>query len=69
MTTPAQLISVPLTSGTAQTVFAATNTIVATPRASPASGDVVAQVGGLLGHLQTNGNAASDLHLYKGLLP
>jgi len=56
-----------------------TNTIFATPQISPVSGDVVVQVGGGWGHLQTfatrglpdlftvDGN--SVLHLYKGLVP
>jgi len=42
---------------------------VVTPRISPTSGDVVAQVGGVWGHLQTVSSAASNLHLYHGLIP
>ena len=45
-----------------------TSAIVATPAVSPLTGDVVAQVGGAFGHLQTFSNSGSDLHLFVNLL-
>lgn len=33
------------------------------------SGDVVAQLGSMFGHLQTFSSVQSDLHLYRGLVP
>jgi hypothetical protein len=56
-----------------------TNVVVVTPKISPISGDVVVQIGGGWGHLQTFATAStgnlfatdgnSVLHLYKGLVP
>ncbi|MES1259694.1 MAG: hypothetical protein ABUL71_03800 [Gemmatimonadota bacterium] len=63
-----ELRAVSLASGVVQ-VLRTTAGIVATPQISPITGDVVAQVGGLFGRLQTVTSAASDLHLYLGLLP
>lgn len=65
---PMELRSVSLTSGTVQ-VLRTTSSIVATPQISPVSGDVVAQVGGGFGRIQTATTSGSDLHLYLGLLP
>lgn len=45
-----------------------TDDLVATPIISPTSGDVVVQIGGVLGHLQTVGLNTSRLHLLPGLL-
>jgi hypothetical protein len=43
--------------------------VVATPRISPVSGDVVVQVGGTIwGHLQTFGLGNADLHLFPALV-
>lgn len=64
----AELRSVSLATGASQRLFASTG-VVATPQISPATGDVVAQVGGLFGHAQTATTAASDLHLFPGLMP
>ena len=50
-------------------MLVATSGIVATPRISPVTGDVVAQVGGAFGHLQTFSTSGSDLHLFQGLVP
>ena len=82
-TTPAafmELHRVSLSSGVDELLQSnTTNTIFATPQISPVSGDVVVQVGGGWGHLQTfatrglpdlftvDGN--SVLHLYKSLVP
>lgn len=65
---PNELRAVSLVTGVSQ-VVRGTPTIVATPRISPVTGDVVAQLGGLFGHLQSSTNAGSDLHLYLGLVP
>ena len=65
---PNELRAVTLASGAVQ-VLRSGPTLVATPVVSPVSGDVVAQVGGLFGHLQTITSSASDLHLYPGLVP
>jgi len=65
---PTELRGVSLSSGIVQ-VLRTTAGIVATPQISPVTGDVVAQVGGLFGRLQTVTSAGSDLHLYLGLLP
>jgi hypothetical protein len=44
--------------------------IIAVPKISPTSGDVVVQIGGVWGHLQTNSGAgSSDLHLYPAIVP
>ena len=71
LTGPRELRSVSLSSGAVQVVWSGGNSgpVVVTPRISPTSGDVVAQVGGVWGHLQTVSSAASNLHLYHGLIP
>jgi hypothetical protein len=70
---PRELSSVSLSSGTVQSMIvlgsSAAIPIVATPRISPVTGDVVAQVGGGFGHLQTFSVSGSDLHLYQHLVP
>jgi hypothetical protein len=44
--------------------------IIAVPKISPTTGDVVVQIGGVWGHLQTNtGAGSSDLHLYPAIVP
>jgi hypothetical protein len=63
-----ELRAVSLTTGVVQ-VLRTTAGLVATPQVSPVSGDVVAQVGGAFGHLQTFTSSGSDLHLYQGLVP
>jgi hypothetical protein len=55
------------------------NIVFASPRISPASSDIVAQVGGTWGHLQTFATAVNGdlfaparggvLHLYSTLIP
>ena len=42
--------------------------LFSSPLISSASGDVVAQYGRMMGHLQTNSSASSNLHLYPRLL-
>ncbi len=63
-----QLVSVTLASGSVQTVLSRLN-LVATPQFSPVSSDMVVQVDGVWGHLQTFAGGNSSLHLYKGLVP
>jgi Tol biopolymer transport system component len=65
--TPRAIVSVTLNTAGVQTLYTATD-IVSTPRISPASGDVVVQIGGVWAHLQTFGAATSDLHLLRGLV-
>ena len=65
---PTELRAVSLSTGLVQ-VLRTTAGIVATPQISPIGGNVVAQVGGGFGHLQSVTNAGSDLHLYLGLVP
>jgi hypothetical protein len=65
---PMELRAVTLSTGQVQ-VLRTTSGIVATPQVSPVSGDVVAQVGGGFGHLQTFSVSGSDLHLYQHLIP
>jgi hypothetical protein len=69
---PRELRSVSLTSGTIQSILllgsAAATPVIATPQISPVTGDVVAQVGGGFGHLQTFSVSGSDLHLYQSLV-
>ncbi len=64
---PFELRGVSLTTGAVQVLRTATG-ILATPQISPLSGDVVAQVGGAFGHIQTFTSSASDLHLYPGII-
>lgn len=65
-----ELRAMSLTTGIAQVLrTGAAATVFATPQVSPVTGDVVAQVGGAFGHLQTFTSSGSDLHLYQGLLP
>ena len=70
---PRALHSVSLTTGTVQSILILgsgdATPIIATPQISPVTGDVVAQVGGGFGHLQTFSTSGSDLHLYQGLVP
>lgn len=63
-----ELRAVSLTTGVVQVVRTPA-ALVATPQISPVTGDVVAQVGGAFGHLQTFTSAGSDLHLYQRLVP
>jgi hypothetical protein len=62
------LRAVSLTTGFSQ-VIRSGSSLFATPIISPVSGDVIAQVGGLFGYLQTSTTSGSDLHLYQGILP
>lgn len=64
----AELRALSLTTGLSQ-LLRGFGGLVATPRISPITGDVVAQVGGAFGRLQSNTSSASDLHLYLGLMP
>ena len=64
---PFELRGVSLTTGAVQVLRTATG-ILATPQISPLSGDVVAQVGGAFGHIQTFTSSGSDLHLYQGII-
>lgn len=63
-----ELRGVSLATGLAQ-VLVTTTALVATPQIAPVTGDVIAQVGGAFGHLQSFSSPASDLHLYQGLVP
>ena len=63
-----ELRAISLTTGVGQ-VIRTTAGLVATPQISPVTGDLVAQVGGGFGHLQTFTSSGSDLHLYQGLVP
>ena len=63
-----ELSAVALSSGQVQVLLNA-NGVLATPQISPVTGDVVAQVGGGFGHLQTFSVSGSDLHLYQHLVP
>lgn len=69
---PRQLFSVSLTSGAAQSILSLGDSlidpIIATPQVSPVTGDVVAQVGGAFGYLQSFTAFDSDLHLYQDLV-
>jgi hypothetical protein len=64
---PFELRGVSLATGVVQ-VLRATSSLVATPQISPVTGDVVAQVGGAFGHIQTITSSGSDLHLFLGLI-
>lgn len=71
---PKELRSVSLRDGTTQVLRSLGTSpaipIIAVPKISPTSGDVVVQIGGVWGHLQTNtGVGSSDLHLYPAILP
>jgi hypothetical protein len=66
---PATLRAVSLATGASQIVFSDPLAVVATPEISPAGHDVVAQRGGVFGHLRTVSSQLSDLHLFPGLLP
>lgn len=61
-----ELLGVSLATGAVE-VLRTFPDMVATPVASPTSDDVVAQVGGSLGHLQTVGLNSSRLHLFVSL--
>jgi hypothetical protein len=70
-----ELRSISLVTGTSSSVPGVAGTqvysgVVSVPTVSPISGDVVVQVGGAWGHLQTfQGSGPSDLHLLRGLVP
>ncbi|MGH7593976.1 MAG: hypothetical protein ACRELE_09020 [Gemmatimonadales bacterium] len=71
---PRELHSISLRTGTVQTLRtfgpSAAVPIIASPQISPTTGDVVVQIGGVWGHLQTNtGAGSSDLHLYPAIAP
>ena len=72
---PRELHSVSLSDGTVGTIRtfgpSAAVPIIASPQISPTTGDVVVQIGGVWGHLQTNtaGGGPSDLHLYPSIVP
>lgn len=61
------LRSVQLSSGATQLVKTAAQ-VISSPLISPTTGDVVAQIGGVWGHLQTFSGSTSDLHLYPALV-
>ena len=61
------LFSVSTVDGSTQPLRS-TDDLVATPVISPASGDVVVQIGGVLGHLQAVGLNTARLHLFPGLV-
>ncbi|MGH7584496.1 MAG: hypothetical protein ACREL5_14865 [Gemmatimonadales bacterium] len=66
---PRELRSVSLTSGQAE-VLRTVPSLFATPRIAPDGHDVVAQVGGNWGHLQTfAGSGDATLFLYRALVP
>lgn len=65
---PFELRSVSLTTNQATTILSRTGSPLASPLIT-SSGDVVAQVGDIFGHLQTFWPSSSDLHLYQGLVP
>lgn len=72
-TGPKELRSVPLAGGAPQVLrtlgASPAVPIIAVPKISPTSGDVVVQIGGVWGHLQTNtGVGSSDLHLYPAVV-
>jgi hypothetical protein len=65
---PKELRSVSIADGSAQVILTAAD-IITTPQVSPVSTDVIAQVGGNPGHLQTFKSASGgDLHLYHGVI-
>ncbi|MGH7523657.1 MAG: hypothetical protein ACREK8_05060 [Gemmatimonadales bacterium] len=69
-----ELRSVPLDGGPSQLLhlFGTTQVdpIVSLPRISPTAGDIVVQIGGTFGHLQTNSDGGvSDLHLLLAIVP
>jgi hypothetical protein len=64
-----ELHAVSLVTGAVLSLRKDTTGIFATPRVSPVNGDVVLQVGGAFGHIQTFTNSGSDLHLYSRLVP
>jgi hypothetical protein len=69
---PMELHRVSLTSGTDEVIQSNGTLVYATPIISPVSGDVVVQLGGVWGHLQTHvtaGGGNGELHLYQGLVP
>jgi hypothetical protein len=66
---PGKLWSVSLVTGATNVVWSDATAVLATPLLSPSEHDVVAQRGGLLGHLRTDSSPASDLHLFPGLIP
>ena len=73
-TGPKELRAVSLSGGATQVIRSLGTSpaipIIAVPKISPASGDVVVQIGGVWGHLQTNtGVGNSDLHLYPAIVP
>jgi len=66
---PRELHGISLETGSVLTIRSDTAGLFATPRISPVRGDVVVQVGGAFGHIQTFTSSGSDLHLYPGVVP
>jgi hypothetical protein len=66
---PGKLWSVSLVTGATNVVRSDPSAVLATPLLSPSGHDVVAQRGGLLGHLRTDSSPSADLHLFPGLIP
>lgn len=67
-----ELHRVSLASGTDEIIQFNGALVIATPQISPFSDDVVVQLGGVWGHLQTHATAGrgnGELHLLKGLVP
>jgi hypothetical protein len=67
-----ELHRVSLTGGTDEVIQTSGLKVFATPQISPVSGDVVIQIGGVWGHLQTYATAGrgnGELHLLKGIVP
>jgi hypothetical protein len=63
---------VSLTSGSDLVIQSNGTRVMAEPQISPVSGDIVVQLGGIWGHLQTFatiGRGNGELHLLKGLVP
>jgi hypothetical protein len=63
-----ELRLVSLTTGESVPLLSRTSGLLSSPLVSKKSGDVVVQLGQMMGHLQTFA-APSNLHLYKALLP
>ena len=71
---PKELVAVSLADGTVQVLRSFSEgpatPVISVPQIAPGAGDVVVQIGGTFGHLQTNtGVGNSDLHLYPALVP
>lgn len=63
-----ELRSASLSSGQSTTLLSRSGTVLASPLITR-SGDIVAQLGRMVGHLQTFNSSQSDLHLYTALVP